>query len=84
MFLLGAYILVTLVAMTWIASDSGTTGVRELFRRDLHVIAREMDVYWSWMLTHVCRTAVLLSLIAFNAELAYQQSGMDRDQRGTV
>ena len=31
MLLLGVYILVTLVAMTWIASDSGTTGVPELF-----------------------------------------------------
>ena len=70
MLLLNAYILMSLVALTWIACDSGMIAIFELFQRDQHVVARDMGMYWSWALRHTWRCVVLLLLVASNATLA--------------
>ena len=56
---LGIYLLVTLIALLWVVFDHNAMAAFELFKRFLHGTARDMGMYWKWLLQSLLRAAIL-------------------------
>ena len=63
MLILGLYVLVILVALSWVALDNNATSAFEIFNRHLHPTARQMGMYWEWAFGSLARVIFLATLV---------------------
>lgn len=67
MLTLGLFVLVTLVAASWVMYDNNAVAAFEIFRRYHHRAARDMGMYWVWLLQCVLRATLLFSCVTVGA-----------------
>lgn len=72
MLLLGSFILATLVALVWVTSDTHAASAFEIFWRNHHTTARQMDKYWEWLFYSLWRCLLLFTLIALSIMTAWR------------
>jgi len=63
MLILGAYLLLVLIALSWVALDNNATAAFEILNSCLHRTARDMGMYWKWLLQSLLRAALLITLV---------------------
>jgi len=65
MLILGLYLIIILIALSWVALDGNATSAFEIFNRNLHPTARQMGMYWEWAFGSLLRVIFLATLVMF-------------------
>ncbi len=63
MLCLGLYLIVTLIALSWVMLDHNARAAFEVFEWSLHSTAREMGMYREWLLQSLIRAVLLISFV---------------------
>jgi len=57
------YLLVTLIPLAWLAIDNNAIAAFEIFKKHLHRTARDMGMYWEWLVQQLLRASLLISCV---------------------
>lgn len=63
MLMAGLYLLTILAALCWVSLDNNSIAAYEVLKKNPHTTARDMGMYWEWLLQSVLRSALLLTLV---------------------
>ena len=63
MLILGLYVLIVLILLSWVAMDNNAIAAFEILKRNIHRTARDMGMYRQWLLYSLPRAALLISLV---------------------
>jgi hypothetical protein len=81
--MLGLQLIIFLIALCWVALDSNATAAFEILKKQLHGTARDMGMYWKWLLQSLLRAALLTSLVLAGIVVAtrmFQQNPWDLER----